>query len=146
MGAFRLVGHRLSHGEQLDLSRGTRLVVRQAKAKAEAARRAREEAARQAAARSQLEKALAQEAAGRQAAANQRALAGYIQAIRNKAEANWIRPPGAKDVTCKVHVKQLPGGQVVNVRVVNSCGGPALDRSVEQAIRIRTGETGSEAL
>ena len=71
---------------------------------------------------------------GRQAAADQRALAGYIQAIRNKVEANWIRPPGATDVTCKVHVKQLPGGQVANVRVVSSCGGPALDRSVEQAI------------
>ncbi len=77
---------------------------------------------------------MAEDSAGRPAAADQRARAGYIQAIRNKVEANWIRPPGATDVTCKVHVKQLPGGQVANVRVVSSCGGPALDRSVEQAI------------
>ena len=50
-------------------------------------------------------------------------------------ESNWIRPSGARNISCKVSVKQLPGGQISSFRLLGSCGGAAVDRSVEQAIR-----------
>lgn len=80
-----------------------------------------------------------QEAAERQRrlreAARQEALARYEADIRAKVERNWNRPadwPTGAD--CTVRVSQIPGGEVVQVRIVRSCGDPVLDRSVENAV------------
>jgi len=63
-------------------------------------------------------------------------LARYKADIQNKVERNWLRPPGtAGTFSCKVLVSQLPGGDVAGVRLLESCGSPALDHSVENAVR-----------
>lgn len=109
----------------------------EARRKAEAEREAQEEAKRQAAAearrrREALQKQLAAEA---QASELSELRNKYVTMIKNHVEANWLRPPGAGNIKCRVKVEQLPGGQVVGVELLNSCGSDAVDRSVEQAIR-----------
>ncbi len=60
----------------------------------------------------------------------------YSAAIGDAIQRNWQRPPGSsKNFVCKVLVKQIPSGDVVDVRVVESCGTLLLDRSVESAVR-----------
>ncbi len=61
-------------------------------------------------------------------------MARYVAAIKDKVEGNWIRPPGTSNISCKVKVKQLPGGQITNVQLLGSCGSTVVDRSVKQAI------------
>jgi hypothetical protein len=47
----------------------------------------------------------------------------YITDIQNKVERNWIKPPSATPgLSCKVAVKQIPGGEVINVRVTQCAG------------------------
>ncbi|MCK9532028.1 MAG: cell envelope integrity protein TolA [Gammaproteobacteria bacterium] len=70
------------------------------------------------------------------ASINSRIKAEYIDLIANKVSRNWLRPAGtAGSVNCQVFVRQLPGGEVEEVRLLQSCGSPALDRSVEAAVR-----------
>ena len=57
--------------------------ARKAAAAAAAAKRARE---------ADLMQAIQQETAGRQSSRNRQAESAYTQAIKNKVEANWIRP------------------------------------------------------
>lgn len=62
-------------------------------------------------------------------------LALWVTQIEDKVRRNWMRPLAApEEFTCKVRVEQLPGGQVVNARIVTSCGSPALDESVVRAV------------
>ena len=107
------------------------------RAEAEAKRKAEAEAARKAKAERQsaLEDLLQQSAAGELTAAEKRAQAAYVQAIRHKVQSNWTRPPGAGNIHCEVRVTQMPGGDVISAKLVNSCGSPAVDRSVLTAIR-----------
>ncbi|MGE0080137.1 MAG: cell envelope integrity protein TolA [Thiohalomonadaceae bacterium] len=71
-----------------------------------------------------------------QASLNSRLKADYVDLIANKVSRNWLRPAGTSgSVDCQVFVRQLPGGEVVDVRLLQSCGSPALDRSVEAAVR-----------
>lgn len=59
----------------------------------------------------------------------------YIGQIKDRIERNWLRPPGAvAGLKCKVHVTQIPGGEVVRVEVRTSSGNIAFDRSVEEAV------------
>lgn len=115
-------------------------------ARAEAERKAREEAERRAKAKAKAEaeaearrQAMAEAMATESAARAERELAGarnrYVAAIKAHVEANWLRPPGADEIRCELHVTQLPGGQVVDFKLLESCGNEAVDRSVEQAIR-----------
>lgn len=70
------------------------------------------------------------------ASINSRIKAEYIDLIANKVSRNWLRPAGTTgSVDCRVFVRQIPGGEVVEVRLLQSCGSPALDRSVEAAVR-----------
>lgn len=112
------------------------------KAREEAERRAREEAERRAREKAEAEarrRALAEAMDAESAARAERELADvrarYVAAIKAHVEANWLRPPGATDIRCEVRVAQLPGGQVVDYKLLESCGNDAVDRSVEQAIR-----------
>lgn len=55
--------------------------------------------------------------------------------IRQKIERNWIRPLSAvKDLSCKIQVKVIPGGEVVYARVIKSSGNSPFDRSAERAV------------
>ncbi len=65
--------------------------------------------------------------------ATKRAL--YRQAITQKVERNWIKPASAlPEYTCRVNVKQIPGGEVVSVRIVSCDADASFERSVENAV------------
>lgn len=59
----------------------------------------------------------------------------YKVLIRQKVSRNWARPAGTgTGVQCLVRVRLAAGGEVLNARVVRSCGSPLFDRSVENAV------------
>lgn len=59
----------------------------------------------------------------------------YAAAIQNAVTPNWTRPDNMPNVPCKVHVVQLPGGDVISAQVDSSCPyDDAGRRSVENAI------------
>ncbi len=60
----------------------------------------------------------------------------YVGLIAAKVTRNWLRPAGSPaEFSCKVLVRQIPGGDVVGVQILESSGFPAIDRSVEAAVR-----------
>jgi len=60
----------------------------------------------------------------------------YIADITNKVERNWIKPASARQgLSCVVNVKQIPGGEVIDVRVTRCIGDEVFRRSVETAVR-----------
>ncbi|MFQ5635917.1 MAG: cell envelope integrity protein TolA, partial [Gammaproteobacteria bacterium] len=60
----------------------------------------------------------------------------YLALIRNRVGRNWVRPASAKaGVECVVHVTQIPGGEVVNVRVGRCNGDAGVVRSIIAAVR-----------
>ena len=63
------------------------------------------------------------------------AKAEYISEIIAKVKRNWIRPPGsATDLTCRIRVEQIPGGEVTGTEIIESSGVPAFDRAVVAAV------------
>lgn len=59
----------------------------------------------------------------------------YIADIQNKVERNWLKPSSARaGLSCRVVVNQIPGGEVVNVRVTQCTGDEVFQRSVEAAV------------
>lgn len=59
----------------------------------------------------------------------------YAEVIRQKVERNWIRPASAREgISCVVMVKQIPGGEVVDVRIAECNGDAAVVRSIEAAV------------
>lgn len=63
-------------------------------------------------------------------------LAGYISAIRSAVARRWSRPPGARnEMETVVRIRLLPGGEVVDVTVVESSGHSGLDRSTVAAVK-----------
>jgi colicin import membrane protein len=59
----------------------------------------------------------------------------YIADIQNAVERRWIRPASAKQgLKCKVAVKQIPGGEVIDVTVTQCIGDDVFRRSVETAV------------
>lgn len=68
-------------------------------------------------------------------AANSALLDRYIAAIMNAVRQNWLRPDNMPNVSCVVHIVQLPGGQVVSAQVDASCPySEAGKLSVENAV------------
>lgn len=59
----------------------------------------------------------------------------YMVDIRNKVERNWLRPTGSQGSHCRVLIHQIPGGDVVDVRLAECDGDVAFQRSVEAAVR-----------
>ncbi len=109
-----------------------------ARAKAEAERKAAEEAQRRQEEKLAMAQALAleqQEQANATARLRDRLRAEYIEHLRASVERNWIRPVNAnRGLKCTIRVSQIPGGEVVRVRIVKSSGNIAFDRSVETAV------------
>jgi len=72
----------------------------------------------------------------RLAALNSGLLDQYRTLISQKVERNWLRPPSARPgIECEVHVRQIPGGDVVGVRVGRCNGDEAVVRSIEAAVQ-----------
>ena len=66
------------------------------------------------------------------ARAGANAKAAYMFAIQQRVERNWVRPANAEvGLECIVNVRQLPGGEVVDVNF-GRCNG---DETIKQSIR-----------
>jgi len=103
---------------------------RQRIAAAAAAEQERREAERQAQFMRELE---AEEQ--RLAAVSSGKLAQYLALIENRVARNWVRPASAvAGIECVVLVNQIPGGEVVNVRVGSCNGDASVVRSIIAAV------------
>lgn len=113
--------------------------IAEQKRKAEAARLAEQrrqeaERQRQAEIQRQLQSEIAAEEQ-RLAAVAAGKLQQYIAAISSRVNRNWIRPASARPgIECDVHVSQIPGGEIVNVRIGKCNGDGAVTRSIEAAV------------
>lgn len=118
----------------------------EAERKAAEERRQREEAERQAAeqrrareAQARREAELAAQLAAEEelrAARSSAEMGIYVAQITSRIEREWIRPASAvAGLRCQVRVTQIPGGEVVDVRVGTCNGDDAVRRSIEAAVR-----------
>ena len=108
------------------------------KAKEEKARqkKAKEEKARQKA----LDDALAEEeremAQAQQKAADESEIAKHIRSIAARVSAAFSYPPGLEEgLSCTLYVRMIPGGEVIEARVIKSSGSATFDRQAENAVR-----------
>lgn len=71
----------------------------------------------------------------RLAASNSPAMDAYVFAIANKIQRNWSAPASAsEDLDCVVNVRQLAGGDVIDVRIVRCGADDAVKRSAIAAV------------
>ena len=103
--------------------------ARQAKQREEQAQRDREVQQRK-------EREEAQNAAAAEAASSEfelvQSATGLIQQL---VTDNWSRPPSARNgMRAVIQIKMLPTGELVDVRITQSSGDPAFDRSAENAV------------
>ena len=99
-------------------------------------RKAREEAQRlEAALRDELEDEEQELTAVAQQRADETEITRYIQAIRSRVASVFVYPDLAKGLNCTLYVRMIPGGEVVEARVIQSSGNPAFDRQAENAVR-----------
>jgi colicin import membrane protein len=69
------------------------------------------------------------------ASARDKALAEYVNRIRQKVKQNWILPQDVQgNPEAIFNVVQLPTGEVLSVKLRKSSGNPALDAAIERAI------------
>ena len=81
----------------------------------------------------QLSNAAAAEAEARAAAG--KSGGDYAKKIGSKVRGNMVLPPGIQGNPEAIFmVEQLPGGDILNVRLKRSSGNPALDAAIERAI------------
>ncbi len=85
-------------------------------------------------AKAEAERLAAETRAQRQQQLSQQQLQ-YISDIANKVQRNWLRAPGSTGTLCSVLINQIPGGDIVGVRVTDCDGDTAFQRSVESAVR-----------
>jgi len=77
--------------------------------------------------------------AQQQAAGRQREIDKYSDGIRARVHAKVILPPGvAPNLQVEVNVKLLPGGDLLDVRILKGSGNAAYDAAVERAVRAAT--------
>jgi colicin import membrane protein len=99
-------------------------------AKKKAAQDAKQRAEREA----ELKRRMAEEEQ-RAAAVEAGLLAQYIAQIQARIQRAWIRPPSARaGLNCVVYVTQVPGGEVVSVRVGECNGDDIVRQSIEAAV------------
>ena len=89
------------------------------------------------------EKQRQEKIAEKKRAAAQKKRAVYVQSevskykglIRSQITRSWIFPASyQKGMRCKVLVRLIPSGDVISVRIIQSSGNSAFDRSVEMAV------------
>lgn len=114
-----------------------------AETKAAAEKKRKEEAARKKAAQEAKQKAEREaelrrrvaEEEQRAAAVDAGLLAQYIAQIQARIQRAWIKPPSARaGLSCVVYVTQVPGGEVVSVRVGECNGDDIVRQSIEAAV------------
>ena len=104
-----------------------------AKATAEKKRKA-DDARRKKEREAELQRRLAEEER-RDAAVGAGLLEQYIAQIQARVQRNRNRPPSARPgINCVVHVTQVPGGEVVGVRVGECNGDDSVRASIEAAV------------
>lgn len=99
--------------------------------KAEEARKAAETARKAADAKRAEEAAATRERAARE----QSEVDKYVVIIKQKVERNWIKPVQWQGLRCRVRVNLIPGGDVIDVKIVAGSGDALFDSSVEAAVR-----------
>ena len=59
----------------------------------------------------------------------------YLDMIVQRIKRNWLRPPSVTEgLECVVKVRQIPGGEVVDVQIVKCNGDDAAQRSIVAAV------------
>ena len=109
----------------------------EAKKKAEAERKRKEEAQRKAAEQEMQARLAAEQErmASQRRTAMQRMIDEYVLYIQEKVQRSWIRPSDSgSGLSCTVEVRLIPGGDVIDARIVRGSGNPVFDRSVEAAV------------
>lgn len=106
----------------------------EAKAEAERKRKAAQEAREKREREAELKRRMAEEER-RTAAVESGLLAQYVAQIQARVQRAWIRPPTARaGLNCIVYVTQVPGGEVVGVRVGECNGDEYVRQSIEAAV------------
>ena len=83
----------------------------------------------------ELEKALAREADVRKAITDDEKAMAYVAQIQREIVQNWSRPPSARNgMESLLRVLLTPTGEVVDVKVEDSSGNDAFDRSAVLAV------------
>lgn len=86
--------------------------------------------------RNAFDEALEEEQDLQAADINAQAVSSVAQAIQQRIEAVWNRPPSARNgMVAEVRIKFVPTGRVVSSNITKSSGNSSLDRSVLTAIR-----------
>ena len=91
---------------------------------------AQERARKQAA----LDEKLRQEQAAELAQQDKQSANSYLQLIQGRLSQNWSRPPSARlGMQTLIELRLVPTGRIVGIKILQSSGDIAFDRSVEQA-------------
>lgn len=110
-------------------------VAREKAEKAAAAKAAADEARERAAREAEVRRALAAEEEESAAAARAGVQDEYRALLAQAIERSWIRPPSARaGLTCTLHVTQVPGGAVTDVRLGACNGDEAVRESIVNAV------------
>ena len=68
-------------------------------------------------------------------AMNSNEMAAYLYALQQRVVRSWVKPASARPgLECKVRIRQLPGGEVVNATIMSCNGDAAVQRSIEAAV------------
>ena len=104
------------------------------KAKAEAEKKAKAEAAKALA--DELAAEEAEAAAAAQGVADGNEIQRYLGRIKAAVSGGFVYPAGLPPgLKCTLFVRLIPGGEVVEARVVQSSGNAVFDRQAENAVR-----------
>ena len=81
-----------------------------------------------------LDEKLRQEQAAEIAEQEKQSASSYLQIIQSRLSQSWSRPPSARlGMQTLIELKLVPTGRIVGVKILQSSGDVAFDRSVEQA-------------
>ena len=81
-----------------------------------------------------LDEKLRQEQAAEMAEQEKQSASSYLQIIQSRLSQSWSRPPSARlGMQTLIELKLVPTGRIVGVKILQSSGDVAFDRSVEQA-------------
>ena len=81
-----------------------------------------------------LDEKLRQEQAAEMAEQEKQSASSYLQIIQGRLSQSWSRPPSARlGMQTLIELKLVPTGRIVGVKILQSSGDVAFDRSVEQA-------------
>jgi len=120
--------------ERLAKAREEQRKVEEARRQEEERRRAEVAAQEKALREAELREQIALEEQ-RMAAERSGLLGQYIGLIQQRVTRSWLRPPEAQPgLNCEVFVSQIPGGDVVAVRIGRCNGSDAVKRSIEAAV------------